>query len=204
MKEWKAPSRDRFIYEESWEDPGSNATLTQTKSPPTPPRAVVADRTAVLQVAIAHLPCALLWFLVSFLSTGSYLREVRMEVWEEDKGNVVSLSSCGKTASPCCRDSWNRRMFCTCSSWRDAWLLAVLLLSGINGAKINSQPMRKLMWQSTNNPPTMVLQIHPHYHSPGFSNSWLDDNYLPNNLAFRLNHSPFIIFSLSFQMWIPV
>ena len=78
----------------------------------------------------------------SFLSGESHLREVRME-GREDKGDVVSLSSFGKIASACCRDSWNRRMFCTCSSWRDAWLLVVPLLLRISGGKIYSQPMRK-------------------------------------------------------------
>lgn len=64
---------------------------------------------------------------VPFLTAGSHLREVRMEVWE-DEGIVVSFSSLVKTASPCCRDSWKRRMFCTCSSWRAAWLLMVPFL----------------------------------------------------------------------------
>ena len=74
------------------------------KGPIKPPRVVVADGRAVLQVATDYAPCAPLWCLVSFLSRGTHLREVKIEVWEV-KGDVVSLSLLGKIVSPCCRDS---------------------------------------------------------------------------------------------------
>ena len=48
--------------------------------------------------------CHTQWFPVPLLTANPHLREVRMEVWEEE-GTVVTFSSLVKTASPCCRDS---------------------------------------------------------------------------------------------------
>lgn len=78
-------------------------TLMCMKAPIKPSRGVIVDGKAVLQIATAH-SLVLHYNFLSFLSRGPHLREVRMEVCE-DQGGVVSLSSLGETASPCCRDS---------------------------------------------------------------------------------------------------